>query len=73
LKLSILHDQNGQVLAMSRIDSMRSKLFVKAGMLPKEGQFVTEIELDRELESIPLHQLHENYRVDIENSRLVRR
>jgi hypothetical protein len=52
---------------------MRSKLFVKAGMLPKEGQFVTEIELDRELESIPLHQLHENYRVDIENSRLVRR
>jgi len=47
--------------------------FVRVGMVPGPGQRLLEIELSGEHEKKPLRELHNEYRVDIITSRLVKK
>jgi hypothetical protein len=75
MKATVLHDENGRILAISKIEDLKksgSKL-VKAGMIARSGQRSVEINLSKELNSRPLRELHTEYRVDPGTSKLVRK
>jgi hypothetical protein len=73
VKLSVLHDQDGKVLALSRSGppAATGSGYAKVGILPRQGQMVTEVELGKDLEAVPLLELHKKCRVDAAKARLV--
>jgi hypothetical protein len=75
MKATVLHDEHGRILGISKIEDLKKSgsKFVKAGMMPRTGQRTVEINLSKELDSRPLCELHNEYRVDITKSRLVRK
>jgi hypothetical protein len=74
MKATILHDEHGQIIAVSKIVDLKKSgsKFTKVGMIPGPGQRMLEIDLG-ELESRPLNELHQEYRVDVATSKLVRK
>ena len=73
MKLSILHDDHGRIIATSKIEELKgSKLFARVGMIPGAGQHLVEVNLRGELEGISLQELHGQYHVDLGTSGLVK-
>jgi hypothetical protein len=75
VKATVLHDEHGRIIAISKIEDPQKSgsKFVKAGMIPRARQRCVEINLGKELDSRPLSELHNEYRVDVAASKLVRK
>jgi hypothetical protein len=75
MKALILHDEHGKIVAVSRVvdPQVSGSKFTAYGMLPRAGQKVLEIELDKDLESKPLREFHEHYHVDVARSKFVKK
>ena len=75
MKSTILHDEHGEIVAISKIGNLKEagSKFVKVGMVPGAGQRVLEIELSREEEKRTLRDLHAEYRVDLATSKLIKK
>ena len=74
MKLSILHDHHGRIIATSRNEELKgTKLFALVGMIPGPDQDLVEVNLRGELlEGISLQELHRQYHVDLGTSELVK-
>jgi hypothetical protein len=75
MRLSILHDQHGQIIATAKVGNLKEagSKFSKVGMVPRKGQGLVEIELTGGLENVPSQDLNNNYRVDLHTAKLVKR
>jgi hypothetical protein len=75
MKATILHDEHGEIIAISKIGNLKEagSKFVKAGMVPGAGQRVLEIELSGEEGKRTLRELHVEYRVDVVTSKLTKK
>lgn len=75
MKVSVLHDKNGQIIAISKTDDLPApgSKFTRVGMISRQGQELLEVELSKEHEQHSLRQLHEQYRVDASAKKLVKR
>ena len=68
MKVLVLHDSKGRIRSITQVNP-ETKFGVT--VVPPRGHSVTEVELAAELQSVPLHTLHESYRLDRKASRLV--
>jgi hypothetical protein len=75
VKATILHDEHGRILAISKAEDLKKagSKFATASLIPGPGQRKLEIELSEEQEKRPLPELHEEYRVDLTTSKLVKK
>lgn len=75
MKASVLHDEHGEIIAISKIGDLQAagSKFERAGMVPAAGQSLLEVELSSDDEQRSLRDLHEHYRVDTSAKRLVKR
>jgi hypothetical protein len=75
MKATILHDEHGRIIAISRIGDLKKagSKFVEVGMIPGAGQRMLEIELSGKVEGRSLLELHKEYRVDLATSKLVKK
>jgi hypothetical protein len=75
MKASVLHDDKGQILAISREADLQASgsKFTQAGMVAGKGQTLVEVELTAKDSKRPLHELHQTYRVDPTTKTLVTR
>jgi len=77
MKTTILHDEKGKIIAISKevssdmLKEARSRC-TKFGMGQGKGQKLIEVELSPEDEKRPLRELHTIYRVDVATSKLVK-
>jgi hypothetical protein len=69
-----LHDDHGRLVAIAKLGELKEagSRFVRAGMLAGRGQRIVEVDLDEEIEKIPLRELHAGYRFDLSSSKLVK-
>lgn len=74
MKASILHDEHGKIIAISKAAHLKKagSKFTSVGMVPGPGQRMIEVELGAEDDARPLRELHTAYRVDVANSKLVK-
>lgn len=75
MKITIVHDEKGKILGVIKPVDLKSagSKFHHAGIQPSPGQRVVEIELDSELERLPVLDLHEHYAIEVAGSKLVRK
>jgi hypothetical protein len=75
MKALILHDEHGKIIAVSKVvdQHVSGSKFTSYGMIPRAGQKVLEIEIDKDLESKPLREFHEHYQVDVAQSKFVKK
>ena len=75
MKATILHDDQGKIISISKyVDLKKSKSkFVQASIEPGTGHRVVEVDLNDELERIPIVELHEGYRVEVSSSKLIKK
>jgi len=75
MKATILHDEHGEIIAISKIGNLKEagSKFLKASMVPGAGQRALEIELGGEEEKRTLRELHAKYRVDVATSKLIKK
>jgi hypothetical protein len=75
MKATILHDEHGRIIAISKIGDLKKagSKFVNVGMVPGKGQRALEVDLSKELASRPLRELHDQYHLDMVTSKLVRK
>jgi len=75
MKATILHDEHGRIVAVSRpVDLKKAgSKFARFGMVPGVGQRVVEIEFSDEIAKKPLVELHREFRVDVAGSKLIRK
>jgi hypothetical protein len=75
MKASILHDDRGNIIAISKIGNLHGSgsRFTEVGMVPAAGQKLVEVQLVGEQEKRPLRDLHEHYRVDTSAKKLVKK
>jgi hypothetical protein len=75
MKATILHDEHGRIIAISKIGDLKESgsKFAKVGMLPGPGQRMLETELSEKDERLPLRELHSEYRVDSAAGKLVKK
>ena len=50
MKVSVLHDEHGQIIAISKLEDIRAagSKFSRVGMIPGKGQRIAEILLSEE-------------------------
>jgi hypothetical protein len=74
MKASILHDEHGKIIAISKISDLKhlGSKFTSAGMVPGPGQRIIETQLSAEDNARSLRELHEVYYVDVATSKLVK-
>ena len=74
MKLSVVHDKSGQIIALSEIVDLKQvgSKFVEVGIIPGKGQQTLEVELTGELDQMPLPEIYRLYRVDRAKSKLVK-
>jgi hypothetical protein len=74
MKATILHNDRGEILAISRIADLSTSgsKFKSAGMMAAPGQRIIEVELPAEDGRRGLSELHKHYRVDVSKRELVR-
>jgi hypothetical protein len=74
MKVSILHDEKGRILSISRpVDLKRAgSKFTSFGMIAGAGQRLTEVDLSEADAARRLTELHSAYRVDIATSKLAK-
>jgi len=72
MKASILHDEHGQILAISKITDLRAtgSKFQSARMWPGSGQRLIEVELSEGEQKLPLRELHSTHIVNVAKSKL---
>jgi hypothetical protein len=63
MKISILHDDDGNIIATSKTSISHPGEFQGIGIAPKKHQKVLEIEISGELEHVSIHELHNNFHV----------
>ena len=75
MKLAIIYGQDGRIVATSRAVDLKEagSKFSNAAMLPGQGQRLVEIDLADGLESVPNHELHNDYQIDVDTSKLVKK
>lgn len=75
MKATILHDKNGEIIAISKIENLQASgsKFEKAGIVAAKGQKLVEVELSGQQDKRPLRELHEKYRVDTSTKKLVKK
>lgn len=66
MKLTILYDEQGRIVATARVRDS------KAGTIPGPGQRLVEVDLSGELENTPLLDLHKGYHIDLRTSQLTK-
>jgi hypothetical protein len=73
MKISVLHDEHGEIVAISNVGDLRGagSKFSEAGMTPAKGQKLVEIVLRGEHEGRSMLELHKNFRVDLSRATLV--
>lgn len=74
MKAAILHDEKGNIIAISKVGNFKAagSKFVTVGMVPGPGQGIVETELSAEDDARTLTELHTFYRVDKATSKLVK-
>ena len=74
MKLAILHDDSGQIIATSRVGDLKEagSSFSQVGMAPRRGQRLVEVDAEG-LDQVTAHQLHDEYEVDVQSSTLVKK
>jgi hypothetical protein len=72
MRTFIKHTADGEILEISQVDWLPEGVEHPLGILG-EGEYALEIELGPRLAEIPLHDLHDAYRIDAAKNRLVRR
>jgi hypothetical protein len=75
MKATILHDEHGKIIAVSKIGDLKEagSKFTKVGMIPGKGQRMLVVELSGEEAKRPILEFHTEYVVDISNSRLAKK
>ena len=75
MKVSILHDEHGQIVAVSDIGDLNSSgsKFKQVGMIPAAGQQLLEVELSGDDEKRSFIELHQHYRVDTSAKKLIKK
>jgi hypothetical protein len=73
MKITILHDDHGQIIATSKTADSAPGEFKGLGIIPRKGQKLLEIELSGGLEHAPIHELYKHYHIDVHNSKLVKK
>jgi hypothetical protein len=75
MRASVLHDEQGEIIAISKIVDPQASgsKFASAGMVPAPGQTLLEVELAADDADRPLRELHQRYRVDASAAKLVKR
>jgi hypothetical protein len=75
MKVSVLHDEHGQIIAISKLEDIRAagSKFSRAGMIPGKGQRIAEILLSEEQKHKSLLELHNEHHVDVIASTLVKK
>jgi len=73
MKASVLHDEHGRILAISKAADLRAlgSKFTSCAMIPGKGQQLAHVELSEADAARPLRELHETYRVDTAGRKLV--
>jgi hypothetical protein len=66
MKVSVVTDQHGRIISVSRFGDVGEKVsgIAKAGVVPEHGHAVHEIELSGELERVSLLDIHKGFRID---------
>ena len=73
MKLTVLYDEQGRILATSRIrDLTEVGSNYSHGMVPGPGQRLLEVDLSGDLERTPPLELHKGYRIDLRTSQLTK-
>jgi hypothetical protein len=72
MKMTVLYDEHGQILAMSNTDDRAEagSSFDKVGMIPGPGQRILDVELSDDAAGRPLDEIHREYRIDLATSAL---
>ncbi|WP_144144783.1 hypothetical protein [Paraburkholderia sp. BCC1884] len=75
MKLTIVHDAKGKILGVIQpVDLQRAgSKFQHVNLNPGPDQQLTEVELDAELERLPVLDLHEQYEIDMAASKLMKK
>jgi hypothetical protein len=75
MKTSILHDERGRILAISKHVDLKASgsKFTSFGMIPGAGQKIVEVELSAADMQRPLDELHKTHRVDTASQKLVKK
>lgn len=75
MKVTIVHDGKGRILGVIKPADLAKagSKFTQVGINPGANQHVIDVELDKELEQIPAHDLHERYEVDLAASKLTKK
>jgi hypothetical protein len=75
MKTTILHDEHGKILSVSRVGDLAAagSKFTRVGMVPGQGQRLIEVDLSAEDEKRSLGELHSAYRVDLTAAKLVKK
>jgi hypothetical protein len=75
MKATVVHDEDGQIIAISQVVDLEraGSKFVRAAIVPSGGQQALGVELNEELASMRLRDIHRHYKVDRATSKLVRR
>ncbi len=75
MKAAVLHDEQGEIIAISKIGDLQASgsKFASAGMVPAPGQTLLEVEFTADDADRPLRELHQQYRVDVSAKKLVKR
>jgi hypothetical protein len=75
MKINVLHDQQGGIIAISKIGDLQEagSKFTKVGMIAGQGQHLLEVELSGEEERKSLLELHNKYRVEPATLKLVKK
>jgi hypothetical protein len=72
---SILHDQDGKIIAIThKVDPRHfGSKFESYGMVPQTNQLLTEIDIPIEHEARSLRELHDLFRIDVQSRTLVKK
>jgi hypothetical protein len=75
MKATILHDEHGKVIAVSKIGDLKEagSKFTKVGMIPGKGQRMLEVELSGDEANRSILEIHTEYVVDVRNAKLVKK